>query len=110
MITNPIALSKLALAGLAACLAIGLVCTTGNGQTPGDPPKALQDFVALAKESVPDEIILANLRTSAVTCVISAEDILYLKRQGVSQDVILALMDSGSKSLPTPTAGNPLRP
>jgi len=61
--------------------------------TPTLPP-ALQNIIRLTKAGVSDDIILAYIKNSGSTFTLTADDILYLKAQGLSEKVIAALLQA----------------
>ncbi len=66
---------------------------------------ALQEVVKLAQAHLGDDVILAYIRNSGASYTLSADDILYLKGQGVSQNVITTLLQKGSAGTPAAPAG-----
>ncbi|MBU6398732.1 MAG: hypothetical protein KGS61_00305 [Verrucomicrobia bacterium] len=63
-------------------------------------PVGVQDVVKLAHGGIGDEVILAHLRSVGATYKLSADQILYLRDQGVSQAVIKALLADGGVPVP----------
>ncbi len=107
----------------AICVTLGsiflFVAGSGPAQTP--PPKlpaGVQDVVKLAKAGLGEEVILAQIKSSGAAYNLSVDQILYLNSQGVSQNVIKALMQNsnpGSAPAVTPAVpslnpppGNPI--
>jgi hypothetical protein len=90
-------------------LAVLLICwlcfegaSSGHAQTsPANLSPGLQEVVKLTKAHMTDDVILAYIRNSAATYNLSADDILYLNNQGVSQAVLSALLQA------KPAAGAP---
>ena len=91
-----------------ACVSIGWalwnVGDRCNAQTsPTNLQPQLQEVVKLAQAHMSDDVILAYvqiLKNSGAAYILTADEILYLNSQGVSQKVITALLQSKS-------AGNP---
>ena len=99
MKTNGTSKTQGRIAALAACLAIGWICWSGEGvaraQTPpANLSPALLDVVKLAQNHLSDDIIIAQIKNSGTIYSLSADDILYLNSQGVSQNVIAALQQT----------------
>jgi hypothetical protein len=79
---------------------------------PADLSPGLQEVIKLTKAHMTDDVILAYVRNSGAAYTLSANDILYLNSQGVSQSVISALIQakpSVAAPVPAPTlaAGTP---
>jgi len=95
------------LSGL-AIVVIGCLCwnggTAGRAQSaPANQSPQLQEVVKLTQAKMSDDVILQYVKNSGASYNLSADDILYLNSQGVSQAVISALLASKS-SAPAPTA------
>jgi hypothetical protein len=73
-------------------------------------PPGIQDVVKLSKAGLGEEIILAHVRNAGVSYNLSADQIIYLNGQGVTQPVIKALLASGSSPNPGPTSPAPTSP
>src|SRR5271157_3348252 len=88
-------------AGL-ACAALGWMCWTAgsiaNAQTPPASPPSLspdlQEVVALSEKGMSNDVIVSYIKNSGKPYKLSADDIIYLNGQGVSQPVIAALLAS----------------
>jgi hypothetical protein len=93
-----------------AVLLIGWLCfqgaSSGHAQSaPADLTPGLQEVIKLTKAHMTDDVILAYIRNSGSGYNLSANDILYLNNQGVSQPVISALLQSKPAAPPSaPTA------
>jgi hypothetical protein len=84
-----------------ACAAIGCACLcTAHAQTPPDPSVSpdLQEIVKLSSEQMSDNVITNYVKNSGKTYNLSADDIIYLKNQGVSQGVISFLLQTSSSA------------
>lgn len=87
----------------------GLALLTGNtgsfGQTPATSslPPELQELVMLAQNNISDEIIISYIRNSGKTYRLTADDIVNLGKNGVSQNVIAKLIQSPASSTTTAT-------
>ncbi len=88
-------------------LLIGWICIQGGSAhaqtTPSTISPNLQEVIKLTKAHMTDDVILAYIHNSAIAYNLSADDVLYLNGQGVSQPVISALLQSKATApLPTP--------
>jgi hypothetical protein len=104
--------SKKAVAATAAvCIAIVGMFWNANNAFASDaapPPSlspALQEVVKLAQAHLGDDVITAYIRNSNASYSLSADDIVYLKAEGVSQNVISLLLQRGSPGAPATPAG-----
>jgi hypothetical protein len=94
----------------AACLAVGWLCWTGGSAARAQTPPAnlspsLQEVVKLTQAQMGDDVITAYIKNSGQSYNLSADDILYLHSQGVSQAVISTLLQSkGVASAPPPSS------
>ncbi len=93
---------------------IGWLCfqcaSTSHAQSaPADLSPGLQEVIKLTKAHMTDDVILAYIRNSAAGYNLSANDILYLNGQGVSQPVISALLQAKPAAQPSapPTSYSP---
>jgi len=84
-----------------ACALAGWMCWTAgncNAQTPpANPPPLppeLQEVVTLSREHMSDDVITAYVRNSGKSYTLSADQIIYLNSQGVSQHVISTLLET----------------
>ena len=88
----------------ACLLAASLVwspATNLNAQTPPPSlPPGVQDVVKLAHAGMSDDVILAQVKSAGAMYNLSADQIIYLSSQGVSQNVIKALLPNGGSSVP----------
>lgn len=96
------------LSGLAVVV-IGCLCwnggTTGRAQSaPANQSPQVQEVVKLTQAKMSDDVILQYIKNSGASYNLSADDILYLNSQGVSQAVISALLASKSSAPAAPTA------
>ncbi|HUJ11429.1 MAG TPA: DUF6600 domain-containing protein [Verrucomicrobiae bacterium] len=69
---------------------------TADQAPPSNLSPGLQEVVKLSKAQMGDDVILAYIKNSGASYTLSADDILYLKSQGVSQNVISALLQTKS--------------
>jgi hypothetical protein len=92
-----------------AVLLIGWLCFRGASSShaqsaPADMSPGLQEVIKLTKAHMTDDVILAYIRNSGNGYNLSANDILYLNNQGVSQPVISALLQSKPAAAPSAPA------
>jgi hypothetical protein len=80
--------------GLILILAICCGLTLCPGQTPANLSPGLQEVVKLSKAQMGDEVIISYIKKSGSAFHLTADDILALKEQGVSQPVISALLQA----------------
>ena len=69
--------------------------------TPSEPAPELQDVARLSEKHIGDDVIINYIKASGKTYKLSADDIITLNSQGVSQSVIAALQNA------TPASPNP---
>jgi len=99
-----------------AWMIIGWMCcsvgSTGNAQTPpSNLSPDLQEVVKLSQAHMGDDVIVNYIRNSGKSYKLSADDLIYLNSQGVSQGVISALQTATSPSPnPAPVAPVPATP
>jgi hypothetical protein len=103
------------MAAVAACLAIGWLCwsggSVGRGQTaPANLSPGLMEVVKLAQAHMSDDIITSYIKNSGAAYSLSADDIIYLNSQGVSQNVIAALQQARPAAPPMSGAPMPATP
>ena len=61
-------------------------------------PPGIQDVVKLSQARISDEIILSQIKNNQATYNLTADQIILLKSQGVSQPVIKALISGGGSA------------
>src|ERR1017187_8749103 len=102
-----LALSLMTIAWL--CWGVGNTCyaqTPPSNLSPG-----LQEVVKLSQAHMGDDVIVNYVRNSGKSYKLSADDLIYLNSQGVSQGVISALQAATSPSPnPAPVAPAPATP
>jgi len=93
-------------AGLTAAALLGAGANVGLAQT---LPPGVQDVVKLAQAGVSDDIILNQVKNNQASYNLTADQIILLKNQGVSQPVIKALLAGGGApvSAATPAPAPP---
>ena len=88
-----------------ACLAAGLMLQTATvnclAQTAPSLPPGVQDVVKLVKAGLSEEVVLAHIRNAGASYTLSADQIIYIHDQGVTENEMKALLGSGT---PAPAA------
>ena len=107
MNTNEPSDRKLKVVSALAVLMIGVLCWNGSTlstaqSAPANQSPQLQEVVKLTQAKMSDDVILAYIRNSGASYNLSADDILYLNNQGVSQPVISALLQSKPSAASAP--------
>jgi hypothetical protein len=64
------------------------------------PPMTIDDVVALAKDSVSDDVIISQIKATDSYFRLTTDDILTLKKEGVSERVITAMIQTSQKPQP----------
>src|SRR5277367_97418 len=80
---------SVALAGVILCSA-----NISSAQTPPSRSVVFSEVVKLSQAHQSDDVILGYLKNSGATYALTADEIIYLNSQGVSQKVIAALQSS----------------
>jgi hypothetical protein len=92
----------------AVSLAVGCFLWSGDNlasaQTaPANLSPGLQEVVKLTQAHMGDDVVTAYIKNSGQSYNLSADDILYLNSQGVSQGVISTLLQAKGATVATPT-------
>jgi uncharacterized protein DUF6600 len=103
---------KVTLAMGAACIALsgplGMLTTVARAQDAAVyMPAGVEDVVKLTKAGMSEDIILSKVKKAGVSYDLSTDQMIYLKNQGVSQNVITALLQAGPASAPAASASTP---
>ena len=97
-----------------ACLAAGLVLQTTaincSAQAAPNLPPGVQDVVKLAKAGLGEDVILSQIRNTGAYYNLSADQLVYLTQQGVTQNEIKALLGPGGTTAPANPAPAPAPP
>ncbi len=114
---------NLARALAVAGVAVGVLCWNSGGTCRAQTPPAnlspgLQEVIKLTQAKMGDDVIIAYIKNSGTSYSLSADDLLYLNSQGVSQPVISTLLQAKSAadtapvpaSAPAPVATPPVAP
>jgi len=83
--------------GLVVTGVVGVVLATGNisrAQTPPSRAVVFSEVVKLSQAHQSDDVIMGYLKNSGASYALSADEIIYLNNQGVSQRVIAGLQSS----------------
>jgi len=64
-------------------------------------PPGVQDVVKLTHAGISEDIILAQIKNSGAMYNLTADQIIYLSNQGISQTVIKSLLPGGGSAAPT---------
>jgi hypothetical protein len=99
-----------------ACVAIGWMCWSATNfcqaQTQPANPSGLspdlQEVVKLSQEQMTDDVITNYIKNSGKTYTLTADDLIYLKDQGVSQGVISALEQTASSNVISAASTSPV--
>jgi hypothetical protein len=70
----------------------------------------LADVVALSSSGISDEIIVNQMMTTGATFTLATEDILFLKKNKVSDQVVMAMQHSRPRPMPSATLPMPVTP
>jgi|CZKM01.1.fsa_nt_gi hypothetical protein len=93
------------------CLVAGLVLQTTAincpAQTTPSLPPGVQDVVKLVKAGLGEEVILAHIKNTGAFYSLSADQLISLHDQGVSENEIKALLGAGSPTVPANPAPAP---
>ena len=73
--------------------------TTAPAQAPAGPSFTNEDVIKLAQEKLPDAVILAKIKASACQFDTSADALVNLKRAGVSDAVLQAMVEAPSATV-----------
>ena len=65
-------------------------------------PAPIQDIVKLVKAGLGEEVVLAQIKSTGARSALSADQIIYLHEQGVTQNEIAALLQTGETRAVTP--------
>ncbi len=103
MVTLAIGVTCIALSGR-----FGMLATVALAQSGAvDVPAGVDDVVKLTKAGMSEDIILAKVKKAGASYDLTTEQMIYLKNQGVSQNVITALLQASGTSAPTPAPAPP---
>ena len=100
----------------AACaVGLSLLCFVESSNAQTSLPPGVQDVVKLSRAGMSDDVILTQIRNQGAFYNLNADQIVYLKDQGVSQAVIKALISPanpgpGAAAAPAPAAPPPPPP
>jgi hypothetical protein len=107
MIMNYLEISGRKLVASLGWLLVAAVCWvtigTAQAQTPSLPP-GVQDVLKLSQAGLGEDVILSQIRSAGATYNLSADQIIYLSKSGVSQNVIRSLIGSNAAAAPAAPA------
>jgi hypothetical protein len=81
------------------------LCMAGSGafgQAPANVSPDVQQIVKLSQAQMSDDVIVSFIKNSGKAYHLSSDDVLYLNSQGVSQNVIAALLQAKPSGTPAP--------
>lgn len=111
---NALSDRKLKILSALAAVAIGCLCWNGgtlvHAQAPATQSPQIQEIVKLTQAKMSDDVILQYIKNSGASYSLSADDILYLNSQGVSQPIISALLAAKPSGAPAPAVAPPPAP
>ena len=90
-----------------ACLAAGITITCQAQTAPADLSPDVQEVLTLSRQHMDDSVITNYISSTGKAYKLSADDIIYLNSQGVSQPVISALLataNNGNSQATAPAA------
>ena len=90
---------------LHACIAAACLLGMGGHMASAQPPPAVlprgvQDVIKLSRAGMSEEVILAQIKSAGASYNLTADQLIYLSNQGVSQNVIKALLSASSTTSP----------
>jgi len=85
-----------------AAAAVLLAGSATHAQPAGDTWQNLQEIVKFTQAHMSDEVIVSYIKTSGKSYPTSADALLYLNQQGVSQPVLAALLGASPSGAPVP--------
>jgi len=84
---------------------------TCQGQSdPANLPPGVQDVLKLTRAGLSEDLILTQVKTAGATYTLTADQIIYLSNQGVSQNVIKALLPAPGSAQPGSAWQSPVPP
>lgn len=83
---------------------------SSDAAPPSNLSPAVQEVVKLAQAHLGDDVIVTYIKNSNALYTLSADDIVYLKSQGVSQNVISVMLQRGSGGAPSASASTASAP
>ena len=85
------------------------ICDAQTQPPPANLPAGVEDVVKLTRAGMSEDIILTKVRQNGVPYNLTTDQIIYLSNQGVSQNVLSALLQGNSADQKSPPA-NPSMP
>jgi hypothetical protein len=91
------------------CLAIGLCCGGAAGQRtqPSQEPLTNNDVVAMVKNHMADSVVISAIQSTPTRFNTSASELIRLKKLGVTENELNAMIAASSNAAPTAAAPKP---
>lgn len=86
------------------CLSVVAGAVAAQNAPPARAPLTIEEVVRQTKSGISDELIATNIKKAGRAYDLSTEEILELKRSGVSESIIKILMDPSQPYTPPPPA------
>src|SRR5580698_11052483 len=94
-----------------SCIGGGTVCRAQTtSAAPSDLSPDVQEVLTLSRQHMDDSVITNYIFSTGKAYKLSADDIIYLNGQGVSQPVISALLQTGSGASAQAAPATPATP
>jgi hypothetical protein len=93
-----------------ACCAKRAACCSTVAVTRPSGPMNLADVVALSTSGISDDLIVNQMMTTGATFTLATEDILFLKKNKVSDQVVMMMQNSRPRPMPAATLPMPVPP
>jgi len=88
-------------------LVAGAYVRSGNAQAPAaGPPLTVEEVVKLWKTNVPEDLIITMIKKNAKAFNLSTEEVLELRKVGISDNVVKFLLDPSQPYSTPPTASH----
>src|ERR1035438_3040316 len=85
-----------AVISLVAGLVLPMTALNCPAQTAPSLPPGIQNVVKLVKAGLSEEVVLAHIKNTGANYSLSADQLIYVHEQGVTENEIKALMGAGS--------------
>ena len=91
---------------LSLLLVSGASVSPANAQAPAGPPLSVEEVVKLWKTNVSEEVIITMIKKNAKAFNLSTEEVLELRKVGLSDNVVKFLLDPSQPYTPAPAASS----
>lgn len=91
---------RVAVAGLVAGMVWQTTTVNCLAQTAPSLPPGVQDVVKLVKAGLSEEVVLAHIKNAGASYILSADQLIYVHEQGVSENEMKALLGAGNPTVP----------